>query len=245
MLNRGLSDSQIPTHPSFFDKWYQQGSTVENEDNSWKIAPNKIIHEVSSEMSFAASTPEIRKVSNSPMYSFKDQISTPTTDFVLPRVSSTANVKIIPPSSKITPPRSARSSIKYSRQFEEIIRDQQQKPDQIPEMMQEVPLLGTHVNDIRKRVRNYQPISVGNPSHIRKQPGDVDRSIKIEGSNILTLSRQVLKELKKDKQEEKLAAQLKRLKKQNIDKMFEEIVKDFLEPRLLTFYSRKERVIGK
>jgi len=221
MRNRGLPDSQIQSHPSFFDRWYQHGSVIENDDNSWKVGPNKIIHEVSSEISFSASTPELHKPSNSQIFSFKDQISTPTTDFVLPKVSSSAHAKVIPSISKITPPRSARSSIKYSRQFEEIIRDQQQKADQIPDMMQEVPLLGAHVNDIRKRIRNYQPVS-----RVRKLPDDVDRSTKIEDSNILTLSRQVLKELKKDKQEEKLAAQLKRLKKHNIDKMFDNIKRE-------------------
>ena len=219
MRSRGVPDSQVPTNSSFLDRWYQQGSIPENEDASWKVSPNKIIHEVSSEMSFAASTPELNKASsNSPIFSFKDQISTPTTDFVLPKVKSTTNAKVIPPAS-ITPPRSARSSIKYSRQFEELIKEQQ-----VQETMQEVSLIGAHVNDIRKRVRNYQPVSVGNPSRAQKQPDDVDRSVKIEGSSILALSRQVLKELKKDKQEEKLALQLKRLKKQNIDKMFEEIV---------------------
>lgn len=225
MRKQGFPNSQT-SNWTFLDRLYQQGSADEHE--AWRVGPNKIIHEESSEMSFSSSTPDPHKLSDDPVFGFKDQIITPVmTSRLLPKVKSSLNTKITPPSSSSrTPPRSARSSIKYSRQFEEIIRGQlQQKPDieqqeedMFEERMNEISFFGANnVNDIRRRAHNYRPV-------LRKRPEDVDSLLKLQDSNVLQLSREVLKELKKDKQEEKLALQLKWIKKHNINKMFENIV---------------------
>jgi len=232
MRKQGLPDSQT-SNWTFFDRSYQQNSAAEHE--AWRAGLNKIIHEESSEMSFSSSTPDPHKLSNDPVFGFRDQISTPVTSRLLPKVKSSINAKVTPPSSSSrTPPRSARSSIKYSRQFEEIIRGQLQQKSEIEqeeelyERMSEISFFGANVNDIRRRAHNYHPV--------KKRPVDVDSLLKIQDSNLLQLSREVLKELKKDKQEEKLATQLKWLKKQNINKMFENIVivkRDLLQNNFL------------
>ena len=219
MNSSKLSTSEVPNFTFSEARWSQNlhispisNSSHEIEEGIQNAADISFSKKIDNELRETTKNVDPRLENN-----MKDLKGAKGTSQVLNQPTVSQNIRAVSPIGikKGSPPNSARLPYRESHRRNSISRTQKVN-DQIQEeseQMNEIPLIETHVSDIRRKMRNYHPLQA------TEDPKTGGKDITFS-----ELNQQVLQEFKKEHKAQRLAIQLKRLKQNRVDEMFDDIV---------------------
>lgn len=221
---------------AFFGNWHRHHSSRSQDPSPNQISqtsPTKTKNEPSSETSFDKINFGVQDPHGT-VSPLKNPYCFPLISPNLTKSKISTNSKRITLESNISSPNISRTPTRLSRRLENNVENanydqNEQNSNKTERMMRQIPLIEMNVSDIRRRMRNYHPIN------------SVEQSSKDQEMNFTELSRQVMQELKRDKETQKLTAQLKWIRHQNIDKLFEEIVNISISFKIFFLLERRKR----